>query len=187
MAEEQKRKPYWINETTVEQNDCLVLSKKMIRSKAFIKLTGAAKQILLELRMRLKLESYKPGKHSRRRNQQFYAGNNGKLVLSYKSIHKQFGYSTATISKAIDRLVATGFIEIAELGSGVQRRSHKIALTKNWEKYGTEEFKPGLGKLDKPINGGFKKQQNLETTSETKAGTTLETKAVQQSELPKPP
>lgn len=159
----------------------------MIRSKAFIKLTGAAKQILLELYMRLILDRYKPHKHSDRSKEQFYAKNNGKLVLSYKSIHKQFGYSTATISKAIDRLVANGFIEIAELGIGVKRISHKIALVKNWEKYGTDEFKPGLGKSKKPINEGFEKWKNLETTLETKAGTTSETKAVKSQKQPKPP
>lgn len=184
--DEQKRKPYWVYETTVQQNDCLVLSKKMLRSKAFVKLTGAAKQILLELRMRLKLENYRPKRNSRK-NERFYAGNNGKLVLSYKSIHGQFGYSTATISKAIDQLVATGFIEIAELGIGVKRQSHKIALIKNWEKYGTDEFKAGLGKSNRPVNGGFKKRKNLETTSETKEGITLETKAVQRPKQPKPP
>lgn len=184
--DKQKRKPYWVYETTIEQNDRLVSSKKMVRSKAFIKLTGAAKQILLELYMRLKLESYKPSRNSRKHNQRFFASNNGKLVLTYKSIHKQFGYSTATISKAIDRLVANGFIEIAELGCGVQRRSHKIALIKNWEKYGTDDFKPGAGKSNKPVNGGFKKQ-NLETTSETKAGITSETKAVHRPKQPKPP
>lgn len=179
--DEQKRKPYWIYETTVQKNDCLVLSKKMIRSKAFIKLTGAAKQIYLELRMRLKLDCYKPNRRNRR-NEKFYAGNNGKLVLRYSDIHKMFGYSTATISKAIDRLVENGFIEIAELGIGAKRISHKIALIKNWEKYGTDEFKTGLGKSKKPINGGFKKrkqQDNKIITSETKAGTTSETKAVQ--------
>jgi DNA-binding MarR family transcriptional regulator len=184
---EQKRKPYWVYETTLQQNDRLILSKKMLQSKAFIKLTGSAKQILLELRIRLKLESYKPSKHSRKSSQQFFAGNNGKLVLSYISIHKQFGYSTATISKAIDRLVANGFIEVAELGNGAKRQSHKIALIKNWEKFGTPEFKPGMGKSDKPVNGGFKKRKNLKTTSETKAGITLETKAVQSQKQPKPP
>ena len=182
-----KRKPYWIYETTVQQNDRLILSKKMLRSKAFVELTGAAKQILIELYMRLKLESYKPSKYSRKSSQQFFAKNNGKLVLSYKSIHEQFGYSTATISKAIDRLVANGFIEIAELGCGVKRQSHKIALITNWEKYPTDEFKPGLGKSNQPVNGGFKKRKKLGTTSETKAGTTSETKAVQRPKHPKPP
>ena len=123
-------KPYWIYETTVQQNDRLVLSKKMLRSPAFIRLTGAAKQILLELYIRLTVHKYNPRKPNRE-SDRYYAVNNGELVLSYKSIHKQFGYSSATISKAIDQLVAHGFIEIAELGCGVMRQSHKIALIKN--------------------------------------------------------
>ena len=182
-----KRKSYWVYETTVQQNDRLVLSKKMLRSRAFIELTGAAKQILIELYMRLKLDSHKPSNYSRKSSQEFFAKNNGKLVLRYSDIHKMFGYSTATISSAVDRLVANGFIEIAELGCGVKRISHKIALVTNWEQYGTDEFKPGLGKSNRPVNGGFKKRRNLETTSETKAGITSETKAVQKPKRPKPP
>ena len=42
---EDNSKPYWIYETTVQKNDRLVLSKKMLRSKAFVSLTGAAKQL----------------------------------------------------------------------------------------------------------------------------------------------
>ena len=54
--------------------------------------------------MRLTLESYRP-KRRDRDSTQFFAKNNGKLALSYKAIHKQFGYSTATISKAIDHIL----------------------------------------------------------------------------------
>ena len=183
-------KPYWIYETTVQQNDRLVLGKKMLRSKAFVRLTGAAKQILFELYMRLILDKYQPRK-PHRNSERYYAKNNGELKLSYKSIHKQFGYSTATISVAIDRLVANGFIEIAELGCGVKRQSHKIALIKNWQDYGTEDFRPGKGKSKAgPVNRGFKKNKqeaNLETTSGTKAGITSETKAVQAQNEDKPP
>lgn len=190
MDTEEKRDSSWVYETTVQQNDRLVLSKKMLRSRAFISLTGAAKQILLELHMRLKLESYEPSRR-RRSNTRFYAGNNGKLVLSYKSIHGQFGYSTATISKAIDRLAEHGFISIVELGCGVKRQSHKIALIKNWWDYGTDSFEPGKGKSRAgPVNRGFRKKKqvaNLKTTSETKAGITLETKAVQNQNQQKPP
>jgi len=187
---EENKDPSWVYETTVQQGDRLILSKRMLRSKAFVGLTGAAKQVLLELYMRLKLESYTPSRR-RRKNTRFYAGNNGKLVLSYKSIHGQFGYSTATISKAIDQLAAGGFISIVELGCGVKRQPHKIALIKNWQDYGTDNFKPGKGKSQAgPVNRGFKKEgrrQNLETTSESKAGTTLETKGVHKPKITKPP
>jgi hypothetical protein len=176
-----KKPPHWINETTVKQNDRLVLSKNLLRHPAFIKLTGSAKQILLELYMRLTLESYKP----KRNTQKFYAKNNGKLIITYKQMHKMFGYSTATISSAIDRLVRNGFIEIAEIGVGVKRQSHKIALIKNWQYYGTEKFKPGKGKTNKPVNGGFKSKKT-ETTSESKEGITSGTKAVKSKNKKKP-
>ena len=133
--------------------------------------------------MRLKVNS----SGGRKRNQRFFAENNGELVLSYKSIHGQYRYSTATISKAIDQLTTKGFWSIEVLGCGVKRQSHKIALINNWQLYDTEDFIPGKGKSSKPVNGGFKKRKNLKTTSETKAGITLETKAVQSPKQPRPP
>ncbi|MHC4463582.1 MAG: hypothetical protein ACYS30_19450 [Planctomycetota bacterium] len=181
MDNKEKRPSHWVYETTVQQNDRLVLSKKMIRSKAFVELTGAAKQILLELRMRLTLECYKPSRPYGKRGdvKSFYAKNNGKLRFTYKQAQKMFEYSSSTISKAIDQLVEKGWIEIVELGCGVQRRSHKFALIKNWEQYDTPEFKPGKGKADMPVNKGFRKRKDLQTTLETKEGKTLETKDVQ--------
>jgi hypothetical protein len=183
MGEERKN---WIDETTLATNDIFYISKRLIRSKPFIKLTGAAKQILLESYMRLKVNS--DGTKHPKRGQRFFAGNNGELKISYKSLHDMFGYSTATISKAIDQLTAKGFWSIVELGNGVKRQSHKIALIKNWQDYDrTDIFIPGEGKANKPINGGFKKRRNLETTSGTKAGITSETKAVQAQNKNKPP
>jgi len=174
--DEQKRKSYWVYETTVPPKDRIVFSKTFIRSPAFIKLTGAAKQILLELYMRLKLDS-----HGKRNDKRFFAANNGKLVITYKSITAKFGYSSATISKAIDRLVNYGFIEIAELGCGVKRQSHKIALIINWQDYGTDNFKAGNGKADEPVGGGFKTRKPLQS----KVGTPLQCKVVAGKKLPK--
>jgi ribosome-associated protein YbcJ (S4-like RNA binding protein) len=182
MSEERKN---WIDETTLRQGEGIYLSKRMLRSKAFVKLTGAAKQILLESYTRLKVNS--DGSNRNKRGKRFFAGNNGELKISYKSLHDMFGYSTATISKAIDQLTAKGFWSIVELGNGVKRQSHKIALIKNWQDYETEFFKAGEGKANKPVNGGFKKRRNLETTSGTKAGITSETKAVQAQNEDKPP
>jgi hypothetical protein len=182
----QPRKSYWIHDTTVDEHDRLVLSKKMLRSKPFIALTGAAKQILVELYMRLTLDSYKSSRARHSSDKRYLAKNNGKLVLSYASIHSQFGYSTATISNAINQLVNYGFIEIAELGCGVKRQSHKIALIRNWQDYGKDEFFVGEGKADKPVNDGFKSNSpdlKKKTTSETKEGTTSKTKGVQGAEI----
>lgn len=169
------RKSYWLYETTIPQNDRLVLSKTMLRSKSFVKLTGAAKQILIELYIRLTLECDK-SRNRRRGDERYFAKNNGTLILRYSDIHKMFGYSSRTISKALNKLVQYGFIEIAILGCGVKRQSHKIALITNWQKYGTPEFKPGLGKADGPVNTGFKKRKNLEITVHGKEGIPLQSK-----------
>ena len=183
MGEERNN---WIDETTLRQGEGIYLSRQMRHSKAFIKLTGAAKQILLESYMRLKLNS--TGRKHPKQGQRFFAENNGKLVISYPSIHKQFGYSLRTISKAINQLTSKGFWSIAELGCGVKRQSHKIALIKNWQDYGKENFKPGEGKSEAgPVNDGFKKRRKLETTLQSKEGTTLQSKAVQAQNEDKPP
>jgi hypothetical protein len=176
-----KTKSNWVKETTCAPGDSLVLSKTMLHSKPFIKLTGAAKQILIELRIRLKVDGCKVKKNARRGKNQFFAGNNGELVLTYSGLHNQFEYSTRTISKALDQLINYGFIEIAQLGCGVKRQSHKIALIENWRQYGTPGFKAGEGKADGPVGGGFKNRKPLQS----KAGTPLQSKGVAGEKLPK--
>ena len=59
--EQEKRKSYWVYETTVQLNDHLVLSKKMLRSKAFIILIGTIEQILIESYARLTLKCDRRG------------------------------------------------------------------------------------------------------------------------------
>ena len=159
MKDEKSQPTYWVYETTVPGGKRLVLNKDMIKSKPFIKLTGTAKQILVELYTRIQVDARRPAVTRARHNkeQRFVAANNGELQLTYRSITRQFGYAPATISQAIDKLCSYDFIEIAELGCGVRRESHKIALIENWRDYGTDAFKPGKGKADGPVNGGFKK------------------------------
>ena len=137
---------HWVYDTTLAQKDRLIVSKEMIRSPAFLDLTGAAKQLLLELYTRLRVEQQKANRRSGD-GDRYYAKNNGKLVVSYISIHKTCGMSSSdTIRDAIDRLVDHGFIEIAEIGYSVKRTSHEIALTKNWSEWGTPDFKPNNGR-----------------------------------------
>ena len=146
---------HWVNETTLPQNKRLMIDKDMIRSKAYCKLTGAAKHILLELYCRITVECQQ---YRRSKDKKIFAQNNGKIKLSYTQMNKMFGFSTDTISKAIDRLVKCGFIEIVKLGIGAKKQSHEIALIKNWRDYGTERFWAGKGKANKPLHGGFKKK-----------------------------
>ncbi|MBI9017199.1 MAG: hypothetical protein JEZ07_08065 [Phycisphaerae bacterium] len=156
MSETQPPK-HWISDTTLASQDRLFISKEMLKSKAFIKLTGSAKQILLELYTRLRITK-SVNKYKQQKSVSYSATNNGKLEMSYKSITNQFGYSSATTSKALDKLCKHGFIEIAELGSGVHRQSHKIALTTNWKQWNKPDFSPNKGKANKPINKGFQKK-----------------------------
>lgn len=155
------RPTHWVNETTIQQKKRLIMNKDMIRSKAFITLTGPAKQILMELYIRLTVDCHKSGRN--KKDVQYYAKNNGNLILRYSEMQKMFGYSPSTISRAIDNLVQNGFVEIARLGHGVQRQEHKFALIKNWQQFGTADFWVGQGKANRPINNGFKKKPTIES------------------------
>jgi hypothetical protein len=180
--------PHWINETTLPKNKRLIIDKDMVRSEAFCRLTGAAKHILLELHIRLKVDCLKNGRSTK--DQRSYAQNNGKLKLTYRGITKMFGYAPKTISKAINRLCSNGFIEIVKVGVGVKRESAEIALIKNWRDFGTPNFRPGRGKAAKPVNGGFKKKTTIQSEAvplhkvkqrgSKNAATTIQSEAVEQ-------
>ena len=147
----QRKKPqHWVNETTLPLNERLLINKEMIRSCAFRSLTGFAKQLLLEIHTRLKVDKFKGNKRTGT-SDRYIEKNNGEIEMSFKSIRRTCGNpnkktSSDTIGSAFDQLCSHGFIEIAELGFAVKRTSHKIAITKNWKLWGTPEFKPCKGR-----------------------------------------
>ena len=73
-------------------------------------------------------------------NDNWYIKNNGKLVFTYKEA-VSLGMSKKQFCKALDDLIAKGFLEITHQGTGPGEPS-TYKLTERWQAYGTDHFKP---------------------------------------------
>ena len=119
--------------------DVIVIDKKLIRSKAFRSLNGTTIIVLLDFLMKRKMKQVK-----------VQGGikipvilNNGELQYSYKTA-LEGGITRPAFARAIDTLIAHGFLDIAHLGSGGRDRDASLySLSDRWMKWGTPEFDPG--------------------------------------------
>ncbi len=146
-----RKKPwYWLTDTNYANR--LVLNRDMVESEVFRSLSGNAVKLYLLLCLRLTVEN----RAGRNEKPEYRAKNNGELILSYKSAKRLIGFSSRTVSRVIDELVNKGFIEIAVIGEGKHRRSHKLAMIDLWKYIDQPDYEPGQGKALLPSNGGFK-------------------------------
>ena len=66
--------------------------------------------------------------------------NNGELVLTFKEAKARLGISQATYSRCLSELVELGFLDIAELSSGLHRQATKWSISDRWRRYGQDDF-----------------------------------------------
>ena len=125
------------------RNEVIIVEQAMLRSPAWHKLNGTAKDFYFALRMRCQLEDVK---RNQKREVSPIPGkdivNNGELVFPYRQAMKELEVrSEATIRSALDQLIDTGFVQVSEPG-GPDRTPSRYSLVRDWELYGTESFKP---------------------------------------------
>lgn len=87
------------------------LGYSMAHSAAWRSLSGSAVKVWVELRSR------------------YNGGNNGKLSLSLDEGARLLGLGKATIARALDELIAKGFIELKVLGYWYGRKASEYAVT----------------------------------------------------------
>jgi len=119
--------------------DKMFVSRALITSKAFLSLkTAAACQVLMIFLSKCKWEKVqtRPGS----RDKEWRIANNGQIQFTYKEAEQKYGLSSGKFRRAIDRLVAVGFLDITKSGFGLQRDVSLYAISDRWEKYGTDEF-----------------------------------------------
>jgi hypothetical protein len=139
------------------KNTVIVLEQKMLKSKVWLKLTGASTQIFLIFRTKCKMEKIK-GKLGR------YGGrtiaNNSEIVFTYDEAAKKYDISKDRFTRAIDQLVKYGFIDICYTTNGLHKVSTQYAISERWRDWGTNSFVVRKREIRK--NGpGFKKGNEL--------------------------
>ncbi len=116
----------------------IALNRDLLKSEAFLGLSGTSIKIFLLLYSRARNTPCNPGNKSRKRR--YYIENNGEIMLTYNEIMERLGVSAPTISTSIKKLVARGLIEITRPGNGKCRVATLYGLSNRWELYG----KPGF-------------------------------------------
>ena len=109
----------------------------MVKSEAWLSLSGAAIIVYLIFRTKCRIDKLqgKPGKRRR------VILNNGEIVFTYSEAQKKYGISASRFRRAIDELLAKGFIDIAATGAGLYKVATWYAISDRWREYGTSEFK----------------------------------------------
>ena len=108
----------------------VALERKLLKSPAYRNLSATAKTVLTDFMMKRRMK---------RLNGKWEITNNGDLQYTYGEAEKN-GISRRAFSRAIDALIESGFPDIAETGAGVCRLPTKYAISKRWEKWGSDDF-----------------------------------------------
>lgn len=119
------------------KNTILVIEQKMIKSKAWLSLSGTGKGIYLLFQCRCKIDS-KMIKKTRKVEKSVI--NEGEIVFTYKEATSKYGISKDRFTRAIDQLVETGFIDIASTGQGQHKMCTNYSISGRWRDWGTDKF-----------------------------------------------
>ena len=136
-----------------KSSSIIVLDQRLIKSKVWLSLSGTAINVFLIFRTKCQIGN--------RRRKQGAKGrkiiiNNGEIVFTYDEAEKKYGITHGRFNRAIDDLVAKGFIDISDTGMGLHKMTTYYSISDRWEKYGTSEFRNIKRPKAKQYNAGFK-------------------------------
>jgi hypothetical protein len=132
----------------------IVLEREMFPSKAYRTLSKTSILVLGDFMLKRQMVEVK----HKNRVSTWQIKNNGKIIYTYREA-KKLGISESSFQRAIDQLIAHGFLSVAQTGAGVERAATLYALDDRWKDYGTAKFKererPKKARWTGPI--GFQK------------------------------
>jgi DNA-binding MarR family transcriptional regulator len=113
----------------------LYIDRKLIKSKAFFDLNATSIKVLLIFFSKRQMTHIGRGKKKR-----WVCTNNGNIYFTYREAKEQYEITYPAFSRAIDELVANGFIDITRPGIGKKRVSTLYAISERWKDYDKEDF-----------------------------------------------
>ncbi|CCQ90389.1 hypothetical protein NITGR_280105 [Nitrospina gracilis 3/211] len=111
------------------------LEKPLIFSKAFNDLAGTASKVLIWFYYRRKMVNQGTPKR-----EDWDVANNGEIVFPYADAKKRFGLTAPRFQRALEDLVAKGFIDINHHGGGMVGDTSTYWISDRWKLYGKEGF-----------------------------------------------
>ncbi len=133
-------------------SDLIVLTFQLVKSPAWLSLTGMAPQVYLLFRTKCQISKRygKPGRHDR------VIVNNGEIEFTYIEAKEKYGMTAPQFKRAVDQLIDRGFIDVAATGMGVYKVKTCYAVSDRWEEYGKPVFREAKRPAASIRNCGFK-------------------------------
>ena len=116
--------------------------RDIIRSSAFIELSGKSAQVLLIFYSKVQIAKMKV----KGRNQ-WITTNDKALEFCYAEAER-IGITARQFTRAIDQNVEVGFLDIVESGMGIYKRKTIYALSDRWQRFGAHDFVPAARPKD---------------------------------------
>jgi hypothetical protein len=103
------------------------IEKRMFESRAFLALRGSAPQLLILFLGRRSFDRV-----GKKQNKKYECTNSDSISFTYIEAQKKYGFSKHTFRRAIDDLLAKGFIEVKHSGGAYKRDKSLYALSVKW-------------------------------------------------------
>jgi len=87
--------------------------------------------------------------------------NNNEIEFPYEEALKQYGLTAPRFKRAIDELVAKGFIDIAATGQGTFKVTTYYGISERWRLWGTADFVHAERPRRRTGHPGFRKGNTL--------------------------
>lgn len=117
----------------------VVVERELLQSPAYLALKGHAPQVLGLFLCKRQVARINKGKE-----QVWVCINNGELVFTYREAKEKYGLQYTTFSRALDELMAKGFLRISTRESSSWEEPAMYELLDEWRKYGTPDFSPSV-------------------------------------------
>jgi DNA-binding MarR family transcriptional regulator len=131
----------WPPHPTQKPRPGVYLIPELLSSLAFSELNTTELHVLLRFYQKRQFAGKKRGQ--RRRSPEVL--NNGEIVFTYSEA-EEMGVSASAFTRALDRLVAKGFIDIAHSGEGMYRSVSYYGISERWTRYGEDNFEGSVRK-----------------------------------------
>lgn len=114
----------------------VAIERDLIKSKAFLEVTGIAPQVFL---LFLSCRIFERRKTSKKKRGEWICVNADNLFLTYAEA-ESLGINGKRFGRALDQLVEKGFLNVAHSGGGLQGDKSVYEISERWRLYGTKEF-----------------------------------------------
>ena len=116
------------------RSDSLYFSIRMLKSKAYLKLSGTSIKVLNFFYIKKVVKKIKILNRS-----EWDIVNNGQIVFTYPEAVSK-GFTRPKFKRALNQLVEYGFIDITYHGGGMAKDKSLYSISERWKLYGEKEF-----------------------------------------------